>query len=262
MTMWYKLGVIVVLLAIFLYLSHRLFKSMPWKRFQLRRASIMAANGRVDKMLRFLERNRDRSSVSDPLTNALVYFLIRAKSFDRAEKIVNEAMTRGDDSGRALAQLGYIAGGREDPETAEDYYRRAIDKDESLKSTINVNLAALLIDEEERLDEAERLLEEALEMREGISRSGVHVNLAILHMKRDQPRKALVQAQTAYELMPSADATKRSRAHALALASRAYVNLGEKEESRKMATKAMKLLEGAPADDNLVKELEHLAEGA
>jgi Tfp pilus assembly protein PilF len=260
--MWYKLGVIVVLLAIFLYLSHRLFKSMPWKRFQLRRASIMAAGGRVEKMLRFLERNRDRSSVSDPLTNALVYFLIRAGSLDRAEDVVNEAMERGDDSGRALAQLGYIAGGRQDTESAESYYRRALEKDESLKSTLNVNLAALLIEEGERFEEAERLLEEALEMREGIGRSGVHLNLAILHMKRDEHRKALVQAQTAYELLPNSEATRRSRAQALALASRAYVSLGEREESRKMASKAMKLLEKASADDNLVKELRHLTEGA
>lgn len=259
--MWIKLAVVVGLLGVFLYLSRKVFTSSAWKRYQLRRASILAAKGQIQKMIRYLERNMDRSSVSDPLTNALVFFHIRSGQLDRAEELVMDAMERGDGSGRAVAQLGYIAAGRDRREEAEQYYRRALKLDPELGSTVNVNLAAMLIEDGRDLEEAEKLLNQALELREGSSRSGVHINLALLYMKRGRPRQALVQALTGYELMPAQRVTARSRANALAIAARAYRDQGEKEESARLASKALKTLEEVetPEDDRLYTELSHLA---
>jgi hypothetical protein len=74
----------------------------------------------------------DPRRVSCPLTNALVYFYIRSGDLDAAEKIVTEAMGRGDGSGGAVAQLAYIAQVREEWENAENLYRRAMELEPSL----------------------------------------------------------------------------------------------------------------------------------
>ncbi len=252
--------VLFVLLAIVFYLAWRLIRSPYWKQRQLKKASVMAARGDIDGMIGYLEKNRNTRSVSCPLSNALIYFLIRAGRLDEAESVILDAIEKGDSSGIAIAQLGYVSADRGEKGAAEEYYRRAIRKDDSLKSTLNVNLAALLIESGERLDEAEELLREALEHREGNAKSGVHVNLALLHMKRNEPREALVQALTGYELMPGAGFTKLSRAQALAVAARAYRSLGDTSEAAKMAGKAIKLLEGLPGTDKLAEELRHLSE--
>ena len=254
-------AVIAALLAIAFYLAVRFIRSPIWKQRQLRKASIMAARGDIEGMIGYLGRNRNRSSVSCPLSNALIYFLIRAGRFDEAEALILEAIEKGDSSGTAIAQLGFVSGGRGESRSAEEFYRRAIEKDESLKPSLNSNIAALLIESGERLDEAEALLREALDGREGVARSGIHVNLALLHMKRSEPRDALVQALTGYELMPGADFTRLSRAQALAIAARAYQSLGDGAESSKMAGKALKLLKGLPGTEKLASELGHLSEG-
>ena len=260
--MWIKLAIVVALLGVFIYLSRKVFTSSAWKRFQLRRASTLAAQGKIQKMISYLERNMDRGSVSDPLTNALIFFHIRSGQTELAEELVMDAMDRGDNSGRALAQLGYIAAGRDSRDEAEHYYRQALKRDSDLKSTVNVNLAAMLIEDGRKLDEAEELLQEALELREGKAKSGVHINLALLHMKRGDPRQALVQALTGYELIPAQKITARSRANALAIASRAYRDQKERQESSRLASKAVKILEDVdtPEDDRLYRELLHLAQ--
>ena len=230
-----------------------------YRRLLLRRAAALAAAGRIDSMLRLLERNRDRSTVKDPLSNALVYFHIRSGRFDEAEKIVLEAMERGDRSGMAIAQLGYSAAGRGDRKAAEELYRKAIEKDPALKKTLNVNIAASMIEAGERLDEAEALLREALELRDGEARGGVHINMALLHLRRKQPRDALVHAMTGYEVQPSSELTRLGRGQALALAARASEMLGEKRDSVELAEKALRLVAGLPGAERLVSELEILA---
>ncbi len=232
-----------------------LTRSMAWKRLQLQKASRLAAADRVDEMIHYLERNRDRSSVVEPLTNALVYFLIRSGRFDEAERVVVQAIEKGDRSAASIGQLGYISAGRGDAVQAEQYYRKAMEKDPSLKATLAVNLAGLLLERRERLDEAEELLCEALELRQGSARSGVHVNLALLHLERREPRDALVHAMTGYELLSSSDLTRGPRAQALALAARASRLLGEGTEAIDLARKAMKLVGGLPGWEKLHGEL-------
>lgn len=230
-------------------------KTIFWKRYLLRKATIFAAKGKVGKMLSLLERNRNRKSVSDPLTNALIFFNIRSNRLEEAEKMVNEAVKLGDDSANAIAQLGFIAGARGDSGKAEQYYRTALEKDNSLKSTLNVNLAALMIERNKNLDEAETLLREVLDMRQGAARSSVHVNLAMVYLARREGRKALVQALTGYELLPGIETTKESRAHALAIAAKANEILGEMEEAGNMASKAAKLVKGLPTEKRLREQL-------
>lgn len=237
-----------------------LTRTAAWKRFQLRRASMMAAADRVDDMVRFLDRNRSRRSVVDPLSNALVYFLIRAGRLDEAEKVVTEAIEKGDRSGTALGQLGFIAAGRGDHAGAEELYRRAMERDPALKPTLSVNLAGMMIERRERLDEAEALLEQALEGREGSSRSGVHLNLSMLEMARGRHREALVHALTAHGLIPAAPVTRGVRAQALALAARAALSMGDAAECRSHADRALELVADLPGFDRLRAELETMRE--
>lgn len=234
-------------------------RTRAWKRLQLRRASILAASNRVDAMIRLLQRNRDRRSVLDPLTNALVYFFIRAGRLDEAEDTVAEAIQKGDSSGTALGQLGLIASGRGRADEAESFYRKALEKDPSLIRSLGVNLAGLLIEKRQGLDEAERLLEQALESREGASRSGVHVNMALLGLARGESRDALVHAMTGYELMPAGEASRGPRAQALALAARASGLLGEREEAAELSRKALGLLDGLQGFEKLRTEIEEMA---
>lgn len=235
-----------------------LMRTPAWKSVQLRRAAVLAASGRVEEMIRMLRRNRDRRSVKDPLTNALVYFLIRAGRFDEAEDAVAEAIQKGDASGTALGQLGLIESGRGNAAQAEQYYRRALEKEPELAGSLGVNLAGLLIEKRDGagLEEAEKLLQGALEIRSGASRSGVHINMSLLGLARSQPRDALVHAMTAYELMPSGEHSRGSRAQALALASRASSLLGEAGEAVELARKALSLLEGLAGFDKLHAEIE------
>ena len=234
-------------------------RTQTWKRIQLRRASILAATNRVDAMIRLLRRNRDRRSVLDPLTNALIYYFIRAGRLDDAEDIVAEAIQKGDSSGTALGQLGLIASGRGRMDEAEHFYRKALEKDSSLIRSLGVNLAGLLIEKRQGLDEAERLLEQALEMREGASKSGVHVNIALLGLAKGEFRDALVHAMTGYELMPAGESTRGPRAQALALAARASGLLGEREEAVELSRKALDLLEGLQGFDKLRTEVDEMA---
>jgi tetratricopeptide (TPR) repeat protein len=248
--------VIAFLVLTVFFLAWRLIRSRTWKQLQLRKAAKLAAVGKTDDMLKFLKRNMNRKSVSDPLTNALVYFYIKSGQFDEAESIIQHAIDNGDSSGMALAQLGYVAGGRSDHSRAEEYYRRALELDDTLRSTMNMNIAGMLIEQGSRLDEAEGLLQEALELREGSSRSGIHANLAMLYLKKKQPVEARVQAMTAYELIPSGSIIlNSSRANALALASRACSMQGEKGEASKLASKALKLIEDLPGMDRFAAEL-------
>lgn len=242
-------------LAGFLYL-----RSPAYRRRLLRKAATLASAGRIDEMLALLRRNMNPASVADPLTNALVYYFIRSGDFSEAEKAVLEAMNRGDRSGMAVAQLAYIAAGRGDPQEAESLYRTAMEKDPPLRRTLLVNLAALLMEQGgDRLDEAEELLEQALELREGAARGGVHVNLALLHLKKNQPRDALIHAMTGYELQPTSEATRLGRAQALALAARASQILGEGAECSALAGRALDLASGIQGAEKLEEELRALA---
>jgi len=244
------------------FLAWRLVRSRTWKQIQLRKAAKLAAVGKTDDMIDFLKRNLNKKDVSDPLTNALVYFYIKAGNFDEAELIINQAIEKGDDSAMALAQLGYVAGGRKDHGKAEEYYREALNRDDSLKPTLNMNIAGLLIDLGERLDEAENLLKEALELRDGSARSGIHANLAMLYLKMNKPVEARVQAMTAYELIPSGSMIlTSSRANALALASRACTMQGETDEAARLSSKALKLIDGIPGMDGLAHELKQMVKG-
>lgn len=258
---WFLLVSFLVLLVLFL--AWRLVRSGTWKQIQLRKAAGLAASGKTDEMLAYLRRNMNRKDVSDPLTNALVYYYIKSGQFDLAESVINEAIERGDTSALALAQLGYVAGGRKDPEKAEAYYRTALSMDGSLRPTMNVNIAALLIESGERLEEAEKLLLEALELSDDASRkSGVHTNLAFLYLKMRKPVEARVQAMTAYELIPSGSVIlNASRANALSLASRACAMQGEEAESASLASKALKLVRDLPGMGRMAEELERMAAG-
>ncbi|MBN1434346.1 hypothetical protein JW921_06255 [Candidatus Fermentibacterales bacterium] len=251
---WLALVIVVVALGGLFAFTRTLF----WKRLLLRRATEHAAAGRIGRMIGLLERNRDRGSVSDPLTNALIFFNIRAGQLERARELVEEAMARGDASAAAEAQLGFIAGAGGDSGAAEGHYRKALSMDPELRGTLNVNLAALLIERGEKLDEAEALLREALESRTGPARSGVHLNLALLHLAREEGREALVQSLTGYELLPGIEPTRETRSHALALASKAYELLGDAEEAGKMARRAVKLAEGLPGEAALRAQLKAL----
>ncbi|MEN8208238.1 MAG: tetratricopeptide repeat protein [Candidatus Fermentibacteria bacterium] len=251
--------ILAFLVLILFFLAWRLIKSPTWKQLQLRKAAKIAAAGKTDNMIEFLKRNMNKKSVSDPLTNALIYFYIKSGQYDEAESIILQAVEKGDDSAMALAQLGYVAGGRKDHKKAEELYREALKRDDSLKPTMNMNIAGMLIELGERLDEAEELLTEALELREGSARSGIHVNLAMLYLKRNQPVDARVQAMTAYELIPSGSIILAgSRANALALASRACSMQGESDEASKLASKALKLIEDLPGMNVLAGELKHM----
>jgi Tfp pilus assembly protein PilF len=258
---WFVLTSFLVLLVFFL--AWRLARSRTWKQIQLRKAARLAAMGRTEEMLTYLKRNMNRRDVSDPITNALVYFYIKSGQFDPAESIILKAIEKGDSSAMAIAQLGYVAGGRKDTAGAEEYYRKALAMDESLRPTMNINIAGLLIESGDRLEEAEELLMEALELREGTARSGIHTNLALLYLKTGRPVEARVQAMTAYELLPSGSAIlNASRANALALASRACAMQGEDRESSKLAAKALKLIEDLPGMERMAEELGHLASTA
>ncbi len=254
---WFIILAFLVLTVFFL--AWRLIKSPTWKQLQLKKAAKIAAEGKTDDMIEFLKKNMNRKNVSDPLTNALVYFYIKAGLYDEAESIILQAIEKGDDSAMALAQLGYVAGGRKDHKKAEKLYREALNRNDSLKPTMYMNIAGMLIELGERLDEAEELLIEALELREGSARSGIHVNLAMLYLKKKQPVDARVQAMTAYELIPSGNIIlTSSRANALALASRACSMQGEQDEALKLASKALKLIKDLPGMDRLAQELKHM----
>ena len=250
-------GLLIVLAvcAVLVVGAFLLTRSPHWKRLILRRATMHAARGRIDRMMSLLERNRDASSVVDPLTNALIYFFISAGKTDMARELVEQAISLGDDSASAVAQLGFIAGADGERDEAEKRYREALSIDPALRSTLNVNLAALLIERGTGLDEAGTLLREALELREGASKSGVHMNLALLHLARREGREALVQSLTGYELLPAGELTREARSHALALASKAYQLLEDMEEARKMAAKALRLVEGTPGEAALRQQL-------
>ncbi|OPL17972.1 MAG: hypothetical protein AVO35_07370 [Candidatus Aegiribacteria sp. MLS_C] len=256
--LWFLLASFLVLLVFFL--AWRLVRSGTWKQVQLRKAAGLAASGKTEEMLSYLRRNMNSRDVSDPLTNALVYYYIKSGQFDLAESVIDDAIERGDTSALALAQLGYVAGGRKDAARAEEYYRMALSMDESLKPTMNVNIAGLLIESGERLEEAEKLLLEALELREGATGSGVHANLALLYLKMRKPVEARVQAMTAYELLPSGSVIlNASRANALSLASKACAMQGDADESAKLATKALKLVRDVPGMGRMAEELERMA---
>jgi len=257
---WFTTAVFLVL--VFGFLAWRFLGSRTWKQLQLRKAAAMAAAGRTDDMLRYLRRNINPGDLGDPVTNALVYFYMKAGRFDDAEKIILGAMKRGGETALALAQMGYVAGGRKEYAESEVYYRKAMDLDESLKPTMNVNIAGMLIETGQRLDEAEKLLFEAMELREGAGRSGIHANLAMLYMKLKRPVDARVHAMTAYELIPSGSSLLNvSRANVLALASRACAMQGDGEEASKLASKALKLVRNLPGTEELVSTLEKMVAG-
>lgn len=247
-----------VLLAIAVYLGHRLIKSPVWKQRQLRRASEMAAAGKVEEMISYLQANRDRKKVTCPLTNALIFYFIRSGQTDRAEKVVMEAVGAGDDSGTAMAQMAYIAQQRGDSDDAEKFYRQAMDKEPKLAGTMKVNLAGLLIEGGDRLEEAETLLEEALEQREGSGKSGVYLNLAMLHMKRGDFSRARMTALTSAELLPNTPITALGRAQAFGLAARSSIRLKDRKEAKRLAEKALKVLGDLPGADKLRGELQEM----
>lgn len=248
-----------VCLAAAVYLGYRLIRSPYWKQKQLKKASELAAAGKVDEMLDYLNRNRDATKVSCPLTNAMIYYLIRSGSTDRAEKVVMDAVGSGDDSGTAMAQMAYICQQRGDYADAEKFYRQAIEKDKKLRGTMKINLAGLFITTGEKLDEAESLLEEALEEREGAGRSSVYLNMAMLHMKRNDFSRARVSALTSAELLPNTPISRIGRAQAFGLAARCSKNLGDQSEARRLALKAIKVLDKQPGTAKLEEELLALA---
>jgi len=247
-----------VCLAAVVFLGYRLIRSPYWKQRQLRKASEMAAAGRVDDMIAYLEANRDRKKVSCPLTNALIFYFIRSGDTDRAEKVVMDAVGEGDGSATAMAQMAYIAQQRGNHDDAEKFYRQAISMDEKLAATMKVNLAGLLITTEKNLEEAETLLEEALEQREGAGKSGVYLNLAMLHMKKKDYSRARMTALTSAELLPNTPVTALGRAQAFGLTARCSKFLKDAPEAKRLAEKALKVLGEMPGTEKLRQELTEL----
>lgn len=250
-----------VCLLFLLALGFGLARSPFWKRRQLRKASMMAARGRIQEMISYLRANMDKSRVSCPLTNALVYFFIRAGDLDSAEKIVTEAMGRGDSSGGAVAQMAYIAQGRGEWENAEKLYLRAMELEPSLAPALRMNVAGMLIQGNVRLGEAETLLQEALEAPGGPSKSSVHLNLAMLNSRLGNHSRAKVHALTAFELMPDTQVSRLGRAQALGFAAGASRGMNDPGEASRLAAKAVKVLGDTPGADKLREELADLARG-
>lgn len=244
-----------VCLAAVVFLGYRLIKSPVWKQKQLKKASEMAAAGKIEEMISYLETNRDKKKVSCPLTNALIYYFIRSGDVDRAEKTVMEAVGAGDNSATAMAQMAYIAQQRGDNGNAEKFYRQAIALDEKLAGSMKVNLAGLLINMNEKLEEAEELLEEALEQREGSGKSGIYLNLAMLHMKRKEYSRARMTALTSAELLPNSPIATLGRAQAFGLAARCSEKLKDSKEAKRLAEKALKILGDMPGTEKLKDEL-------
>jgi len=253
----------IVLAAAFLLLgvffATGLLKSRFWKRRQLRKASLMAARGNITGMIGYLRANMDKGRVSCPLTNALVYFYIRSGDLDSAERIVTDAMGMGDSSGGALAQLAYIAQGRNEWENAEKLYRKAMEAEPALAPTLGMNIAGSLIQRNTRLDEAEDLLNRALESGNGPSRSSVHLNLAMLNTLRGSHSQAKVHALTAYELMQDLEITRLGRAQALGLAAGASRRMKDPVEAARLAQKALKVLGDTSGAERLRTELQEMA---
>lgn len=248
-------GVLLFLLA------WRTLKSKAWKKMRLQKSAKLAAEGDVAGMKKILRRNMNSKDVSDLLTNALIYYHIRAGEFEDAEKIVSDAVRLGDKSGMAIAQLGYIAGGRGNDELAEEYYRKAAKTDNRLTGTMNINIAAIYIQNSKKLDEAEELLKNALDMREEAGRTGIHLNLAMLYLKKRDFIQARVQALIAYESIPQGSMVLNiNRANALGIAARACVEQGETDEGGRLAGKALKIIEDIPGEAmlKLKEELNHL----
>lgn len=241
------------------FLATRLLKSPFWKRRQLRKASLMAARGDIKGMTGYLGANMDRGRVSCPLTNALVYFYIRSGDLDSAERIVTDAIGRGDDSGGALAQLAYIAQGRNEWDNAEKLYRKAMEIEPSLAPSLGMNIAGSLIQRNTRLDEAEELLNGALESVNGPSRSSVHLNLAMLNSLRGSHSQAKVHALTAFELMQDIEITRLGRAQALGLAAGASIRMKDPVEASRLSQKALKVLGDLPGAEKLRTELTEMA---
>ncbi|MFO7625807.1 MAG: hypothetical protein R6V62_00950 [Candidatus Fermentibacteraceae bacterium] len=241
------------------FFATRLLKSPFWKRRQLRKASLMAARGNITAMTGYLRANMDRGRVSCPLTNALVYFYIRSGDLDSAEKIVTDAMGRGDSSGGALAQLAYIAQGRSEWENAEKLYRKAMEAEPSLAPTLGMNIAGSLIQRNTRLDEAEDLLNQALDSENGPSRSSVHLNLAMLNSLRGSHSQAKVHALTAYELMQDLEITRLGRAQALGLAAGASRKMKDPVEAARLSQKALKVMGDLSGAERLRTELQEMA---
>ena len=123
---------------------------------------------------------------------------------------------------------------------------------------MKVNLAGLFINMNQRLDEAETLLEEALEQREGSGKSGVYLNMAMLHMKRKDYSRARMTALTSAELLPNNPITTLGRAQAFGLAARCSEKLKDSKEAKRLAEKALKILGEMPGTDKLRKELQEL----
>jgi len=248
---------LIVFFGVLLFLlAWRVIKSTAWKKMRLQKSAKLAAEGNIEGMKKILRRNMNPKDVSDLLTNALIYYHIRAGEFSEAEKVVSEAVRLGDKSGMAIAQLGYIAGGRGNRELAEEYYRKAAKKDDRLSGTMNINIAAMYIQSNEKLDEAEELLKSALDLREETGRTGVHMNLAMLYLKKKDYIQARVQAMIAYELIPSGTMILNiNRANALGIAARACANQGENDESSKLASKALKIISDIPGQEKLREEL-------
>lgn len=244
-----------VCLAFVIFLGYRFIKSPVWKQRQLQKASKMASEGKIQDMIDYLEVNRSKKSVACPLTNALVFYFIRSGDSEKAEKIVLDAIGSGDDSGTALAQMAYISQQKGENETAEKFYLDAMKKDPKLEGTMKVNLAGLFINMNDRLEEAESLLEEALEQREGAGKSGVYLNLAMLYMKRKEFSRARVSAMTSAELLPDTPITRMGKAQAFGLAARCSVQLGDSSEASRVAGKALKILDNQPGTEKLKEEL-------
>ena len=245
-----------ILSAVAIYLGYRFLKSPVWKQRQLQKAAKMAAEGKIQEMIDYLEVNREKKSVACPLTNALVFYFIRSGDTDRAEKVVLDAIGAGDDSGTAMAQMAYISQQKGQNENAEKFYRQAMEKDPNLEGTMKVNLAGLFINMDQRLDEAQELLDEALEQREGAGKSGVYLNIAMLQMKRKEYNRARVSAMTSAELLPDTPITRMGKAQAFGLAARCSLKLNDSGEAKRLAGKALKTLDDQPGTEKLQKELE------
>ncbi|MCK5787268.1 MAG: hypothetical protein KAH54_12020, partial [Candidatus Sabulitectum sp.] len=132
----------------------------------------------------------------------------------------------------------------------------AMEKDPNLEGTMKVNLAGLFINMDQRLDEAQELLDEALEQREGAGKSGVYLNIAMLQMKRKEYNRARVSAMTSAELLPDTPITRMGKAQAFGLAARCSLKLNDSGEAKRLAGKALKTLDDQPGTEKLQKELE------
>lgn len=248
---------LVILYTVITYLTKVFTRRKHYKVLQ--KATQLQQGGDIAAALDLLEDNLKKFSFKDPIFASYISLMIAHRKYDRAKKIIKETAEKPEEKFAAINMLAYIATIEEDFETAEKYYKKALEIDPSKKQAIYTNLGVIYAEQGKNLDEAVEMLNEVIDLEDNKNKFPAYVNLGYALYQKGEYEQALITEKIGLELIPKGDVHDSIRAFAHYVIGMIFKAQAKKEDARSEFSISRRLVKNPAFIKKIERELNEIS---